>query len=954
MLRKTKGVSNLKSIADNIIYLYIEKNNKNLIIGAIKIKKGKKSIYSKTISGTEDNEIKLLVDFLENMEVIVYNADFIKKIINDYNLKINNKLLDLREFCAIIEPYRVDYEIDYLINSTTTIVLDTKNESILDKVNNLIIVMNSMLVRQWSREDSNEKNKSLYNELNTYYNLLDLWPFTKYLEKPLFFDYSKYNYILLEDKKEKCSKNNKKINYSKFEELLKDEEIWNKGSNFNYSYREDQLKLSKKIRENFESEEKLFIEAPTGSGKTFAYLLIVVLEAYKNMNKNPRGDASFVISTDTKELQNQIIEKDIPNVLEKLNLRDKIKYGSMKGKANYICTDKLRLYKEKSFDLKSTLSEIFLKRLCEDGEYGDIENISHFAMEHFNLDEILKEVVCNNEECNLDKCNRLCYLRKRYLELPFENITVINHSLLASWPYSEKKQITHLIIDEAHNLMDKCYDFFKEEFNTFEFRKLLSMIFEKEPTIIRYLKNLNSANGYKEIIDEDKIKYWIHEIINSIELLLNKGRELKLVQGEYNFKAEYNLCEEHIKSKIKLLEVYISKVKENIYGLYSLINRYFRNITSDGEDGKDNKEFSAINSYIIKLKGNYDCIDNFIEKNSKSYAKIIEITNDYSDYTITNIPLNIDELFNEIILKDVKSTVFLSATMRINNSFNRIKKFLGQENAKEFVHPPTFNLKEQTRIFTIKDIGSYYSEDFSKNSAQFIYNLAQKLNGHILVLFNNVNRLKKVQDNLNELCINSKFEIYNTKKAIRFLKNKNKQVIILGSKSFFEGIDIQGDGLSAVILDKIPNKSLNDPLLKAVVNYENKNYEYINYPQLVIKVKQIYGRLIRSSLDSGYFCILDGGNNNKTLKKLEYDLKGPVIESISSRKLLSICERDYRKWKVKNLNYILKKTYNGSSININDFINESKKNNLFWDIKEYEDKYEFQNLKYKYIITKRK
>ena len=99
------------------------------------------------------------------------------------------------------------------------------------------------------------------------------------------------------------------------------------------------------------------------------------------------------------------------------------------------------------------------------------------------------------------------------------------------------------------------------------------MIFEKEPTIIRYLKNLNSANGYKEIIDEDKIKYWIHEIVNSIELLLNKGKELKLVQGEYNFKAEYNLCEEHIKSKIKLIEVYISKVKENIYGLYSLINR---------------------------------------------------------------------------------------------------------------------------------------------------------------------------------------------------------------------------------------------------------------------------------------------------------------------------------------------------------------------------------------------
>lgn len=800
----------MESIADNIIYLYIEKQNNNLIIGAIKIKEGNKSTYSKTINIQDIDEIKLLVNFLEDMEVVVYDAGFVRRIISEYYMRINNKLLDLREFCAIMEPYRIDFEIDYLISNTTTIVLDTNKQSVLDKANNLLIIMNSMLVREWAREDKSKskKKKSLYNALVTYYNLLDSWPFTKYLEKPLFFDYSKYNYICLEDNKKEEINSKRKISYGKFEELLKDKEIWNKGSNFNYSYREEQLKLSKKIRENFESEENLFVEAPTGSGKTFAYLLIVVLEAYKNMNKNPRGDASFIISTDTKELQNQLIEKDIPNILDKLNLKGKIKYGAMKGKANYVCTDRLRLYKQDNFGLLDTLSEVFIKRLCKDGEYGDIEKISHFAIEHFNLDEILKEVVCDNEECNLDKCSRLCYLRKRYSELPDENITVINHSLLASWPYSEKKQITHLIIDEAHNLMDKCYDFFKEEFSTFEFRKLLSMIFEEEPTIIRNLKNLNSANGFREVIDEDKLKFWIHEIINDIELLLNGARELKLVQGEYNFRAEYNLCEEHIKNKVNSLEIYISKVKENIYGLYSLINRYFRNITCDGEDGKDDKEFTVINNYILKLKGNFDCIDNFIEKNSKSYAKVIEIANDYGDYIITNIPLNIDELFNEIILKDVKSTVFLSATMRINNSFGRIKNFLGQENAKEFVHSPTFNLKEQTRIFTIKDIGNYYSEDFSANAAQFIYSLAEKLNGHILVLFNNVNRLKKVQDKLNELCINSKFEIYSTKKAIRLLKNKNKQVIILGSKSFFEGIDIPGDGLNAVVLDKIPNKSM--------------------------------------------------------------------------------------------------------------------------------------------------
>ena len=77
---------------------------------------------------------------------------------------------------------------------------------------------------------------------------------------------------------------------------------------------------------------------------------------------------------------------------------------------------------------------------------------------------------------------------------------------------------------------------------------------------------------------------------------------------------------------------------------------------------------------------------------------------------------------------------------------------------------------------------------------------------------------------------------------------------MLGSKGFFEGIDVPGDGLLAVILDKLPNKSLEDPLLKSIIEYKNKNYKYVNYPQLCIKVKQVYGRLIRSVMDCGYFC----------------------------------------------------------------------------------------------------
>ena len=261
--------------------------------------------------------------------------------------------------------------------------------------------------------------------------------------------------------------------------------------------------------------------------------------------------------------------------------------------------------------------------------------------------------------------------------------------------------------------------------------------------------------------------------------------------------------------------------------------------------------------------------------------------------------------------------------------------------------PPTFNLRDRTRIITLKDIGRYNSRDFIENSSQFIYEMAVKLNGHILVLFTNNLRKQAVEDRLNELVKGSKIEVHSNKKSIRYLSDRDRQVIILGSKGFFEGIDLPGDALTAVILDKIPNKSIEDPLLKAIVNYRKKDYRYVNYPQLCIKVKQVYGRLIRSTTDYGYFCILDGGTNNKTLLSLQRDLGGPIIENISKKEVLRRVEIDYYRWNLENLRSICK-SINGEEF-YNSFIEENKKRKSFFKININNGRYEITNMNFKFI-----
>lgn len=967
-----------KSVLDNVIYLDIETtgldefNSEIIEIGAVKIKNGEVTTFSTLIrprgevptsiyelcSGLDWEQLKKaprieavsgeIVTFLEDLVLICHNGDFERRFLRCHLPQIKNTILDSMELTSILEPWRREYNLESLLSDITTIKKKEAHRGLEDSFDTMKAV-NALLCRLWTREEeeSSKRKKSitLYSLLVKDFNLYSRWGWTKFIERPPFFSFEGFEYVSYElIKKNTLKLKPMKINYEEYEELLENTEIWNNGGDFGYQYRESQKNFTKRIRENFEKKERIFIEAPTGSGKTFAYVLIAALEGYVNKKNRNFQDASFIISTDTKELQNQLINRDIPNILRKLGLENKLNFGAVKGKSNYLCANRLKDFHEYDMDLKGTLAQVFLNRLNSTGEYGDIENISYWAFKHFSLGKYLSFVTCDSEDCNLDRCIKPCYLRKRYNELPTENITVVNHSLLASWPYAEKKKINHLIIDEAHNLMEKCYDFFSEEVKSDELLELISLIYNVEPTIYKQLRNLNMKNGLKENVELDKLKYWISEIEMSTSIIIRNLITMRVCK-EYNFKSEFFLPKEEMSENIRSLEPGICHLKDSVYGIYQLIDRYFKSITSEMEDGMDDKEYRNILRYITKLKEAYEIIEKFLDNpEKKEYAKVLEVSVDYSYFKLTNVPLYIDKLVNENILKEVESTAFLSATMRINNSFDKIKRHLGQVEAKHLIVAPTFKLKQRTKIFIPDNIGPYNSIDFAEKAAKFIFEASQKLNGHILVLFNNNNRRNMVEQFLKDLIVGTRMEIHTNKKAINYLKDSNRQVIILGSKGFFEGIDVPGDALSCVMLDKLPNKSLDDPLLKAITTYKKQYYKQENYPQLCIKVKQAYGRLIRSVMDYGYFVILDGGNNSQTLSSLENDLNGPNITKCNSNQILDNMDSDYRIWKIENLKAIANATKIKGQINDNIINAESQKHNLFWKVEKSGGNILYKNL----------
>ncbi|MGN0143576.1 MAG: helicase C-terminal domain-containing protein [Clostridium sp.] len=965
-----------KSILDNVIYLDIETTGLDEVcseiieIGAIKFKNNVATTFETLIkprgripveiyslcSGLKEEDLRRapslnlvkneLEEFLEDLTIICHNGDFERKFFRYHLPNIKNKIIDSMEFAAVIEPHHKQYNLDYLMKCVTNMNKNELHRGLDDSINTLKVV-NSILCRLWNKEDRGNKKRTLYENIQKYYHNLKEWEWAEYILKPPFFIYDDYDYVSYSEKKDTENKlDNIKIDYRLYEELLKDEKIWNNGGDFGYTYRKNQLEFSKKIRENYEKGERIFIEAPTGSGKTFAYVIIAAIGSYLNTLKKRKDDSNFIISTNTKELQNQLIERDIPNILKKLMLDDKLKYGAMKGKANYICIERLNKCDRLEEDMEGNLALLFLRRLAETGDYGDIENISYWIIKHFKLDTYFKDVTCDSDSCNLEKCTKPCYLRKRYNELPTENLTVINHSLLSCWPYSEKKKINHIIIDEAHNLMEKCYDFFAEEFSSSDFLEMLNIIDKGHPNIIGLLLNLNASFGFRETIEKDKIMYLVNEIIVNINILLNDFRSMRLVSGEYDFNTEFFIPRDDLRGITKSLYPEINALKESIYPLYKMLNTYVSNIVQDEEVNGDN-DYKNINDYIIKLKGIFEMLDKFLEKSS-FFAKILEIDKEYKEFRLRNVPLNVGELVNEHMLKDVKSTTFLSATLRIENSFNRMKRHLGQDKAKEFSIPPVFDMKRQTKIFALNDMGHYNDSNFIKRISNFIYETSKKLNGHTLVLFNNNVRRNAAYEELEMLTRGSKIEIHKSKKSINILNDKDRQAIILGTKGFFEGIDVPGDGLSCVMLDKLPNHSPEYPILRAVTTYQNKNYQDFNYPQLCIKVKQIYGRLIRSMYDYGYFIILDPGENAHTIKNLQRDLNGPAIKSEQSSRVLQMMEDDYRQWKKRNLNIMIKNMKINKRDIPSEFNDEAQKLKMFWELDSVDNGvYHFKNLNYR-------
>ncbi|RKW24842.1 DEAD/DEAH box helicase [Candidatus Gracilibacteria bacterium] len=626
----------------------------------------------------------------------------------------------------------------------------------------------------------------------------------------------------------------------------------------NLEKRDNQFKMAEKVFESLDKNKKIVIEAPTGLGKSFAYLIPSIIYA-KNI-----GEKVYV-STNTKTLQDQLFEKDLKFLKAKLGqdffytkLKGKSNYLSLKGFFDYILLGDLE-YKDVSF-----FSKISLWLLETD--FGELDELSFFPQEYYLKNEL------TSDRFNFEKAKNI-YLDYEFLEkarksIDFSDLVIINHSLLFSDLENENSilgSLQNIIIDEAHNIEDNITEVLKRRYNFKNFVEVLAKI-EKILTI---------------------------KDVNKLEFLVKKDNifsKLDLVEDFGNtYIARKTLADQAYKTVLIGKDFYeefdfsdlLKKINLEIIGI------------SDFLKTQENYDFSREILYFENVLDVLNVI--FKSDNSDSKIKILNFSENYGLYFEYTVLSPGDYLKNNFWDK-ISTCVLTSATLSINNSFDYLKNILNLEGFDFLKFYSDFDYKSQSTLFIPTDLGNI------KNSSQSISNFLKEfyeiVGGNTLTLFTSFASIKSIyvenSINLKKMGINllaqsiggSKTKILN-----QFLEKPNES-IILGTDSFWEGVDITGGKLKYLIIYKLPFQVPTDPIFQARSKAFKDPFLEYSIPKAIIKLKQGFGRLIRSKNDKGIVILLDDRINtswgNAFYNAFPEDIN---IKKGSSKQFLEIIER---------------------------------------------------------------
>lgn len=617
----------------------------------------------------------------------------------------------------------------------------------------------------------------------------------------------------------------------------------------NYESRPSQQHMTELIMEAFAQDKKKIIEAGTGVGKTLAYLMAAVHHALKQQKK-------VVISTYTHNLQEQLLKKDVP-LLQELFDPAQFKIALVKGRRNYLSYKRLELLLEKDYfaDHEVILIIKIILWLTR-SQTGDLDELTFIGKEYSMLDEICcAEYACPHDD---PEFKNACYLMKARQKAFNSDIIIINHALLLQDSTADTPilpEYEDLIIDEAHHLEKVATDAFTVVLAFHSFERPFEKLKKSMDILNRFVKEAH-------LIDElQSIKQNTEQLLSRIEIFFGLvGIFLEKNLGPYSFN-QINLSDADVMSKEWLQAKEAGKLVND--ASKSILEKLTHLHEQFGEQG--GTVWKEVKGYMYSCERKIADLKSVLESDEKTFEQMTWISKTFEEnVTIRRSPVDVGPMLNSVLWNVKPSIVLTSATLRTDHTFNFIRDQLGiDQSFEEAVLPSHFSYPDQVKILIPEDLPEPATEGYFLSCASIIKNIIQANGGRTLVLFTAKKALSATYYQIAPELKKEGFTVLAQQitggrgKILEHFKDEPANSAIFGTQSFWEGIDLPGDILNCVIIQKLPFDPPDDPMIVARSKKYSNAFNDYQLPKAILKFKQGFGRLIRSSKDTGTIVVLD-------------------------------------------------------------------------------------------------
>ena len=673
-----------------------------------------------------------------------------------------------------------------------------------------------------------------------------------------------------------------------------------------FEYRSQQAAMAMKVASTFNRSQFLLAEAPTGVGKSLAYLLPATWWTSQNKEK-------VIISTQTKSLQSQLFYKDLPQIREAVSYDFKVTL--LKGKSNYICLYKyyeLLAEAESTFEKKDREALAALSLWVRKTKTGDISECHGFSPGRYPY--LWSRASCEGSFCLGQGCVHAdkCFLLKVRREATASQIVITNHHLtFADFASGGELAISagNIIFDEAHNLEKVAASYLGSVFDKRTVDSIVSEMYVSRPAQSGYLMNLKLSISYQLNSDEllrhidslvDSLLAFNHSTVNLFDSISEKLKTAG-AHGESR-EIPYNAARNPCNSKEA------GEFLEQIGNIIERIESIIDTLRETDNLAKKREMLVRLEASVSDLKSIKVVAEDLLYAANDEYVYWIEKPSS-SRYTprMLSAPLEVGKLLDKRFYDHMKSAVFSSATLTIEKRFDFIIKRLGLDSSsKDRIETiclgSPFDINSEVAVITATYLPSPKQSDFETAANESLMDILTCGAKKGMILFTSYRSLRNSAEFLRNHLEGKGIELFSqdgTQSPDRIFRRfkSAKKAVLFGTDTFWEGIDLPGDLLELLVLFKLPFTVPDRPWFKANLDRIDReggsSFASLSLPDAVVKFRQGFGRLIRTANDRGCVVILDSRVDKYSFGRVFLNsVDGKKIKANSASEISSIA-RDW-------------------------------------------------------------